>query len=825
MDKKSNDDPGAPTGDTNDAGLSLRSIYLGIFLVSSGVLLLEISLTRVFSYTIWYHFTYVTISLAMLGFGASGAVLAASERLAGLKMKLAYRSSLIAAISVPFMLIVISQVPFNPFQLFKERAQIIYMIVYYMAVTLPFFCAGLAISCGFRNLPQKTSTIYFWDLVGAGMGCFLVVAGIKYIGAPGVIAICGSLFLLAGVAFSERSPRPRRLLLMAAALVWIPIGLNVEQVLEFKANKEKAISKTENKTITFSKWSPIFRVDAYEFSDGRGIQKTARSIYGIRRKHLPADMGLAFISHDGDSITIMIEADRDLSNYEVFDKSLLKTPYLITDHPKVLIIGPGGGLDVGVALQSKARSVVGVELDPITVDIVANKYADYVGHLYDQPGVEIVIDEGRSFLRRSEDKFDLIQMTGVATLSALNSGAYVLAENYVYTVEAYNDFMDHLTSDGVLSVAFFDFHYKGGFPKHTVRLVSLSMEALKQRGIRDASNHIAVLAESREISGTPFVIILTKLSPFTPHEIGVLRQFAQKQEFDTWYLPGKASDNPCGIAAFTEEEVAEYYEENIYMLMAPTDDTPFFFHFYKWKTLFKWHPMVAGDSSATGQLVLLIILVFSLFFSAVFIIFPLYRFRNAGLQTTSKRHYILYFSALGMGFMFLEISYIQRFILFLGYPTYSLTVILFSLLTFSGIGSYLSGKLPFSARRLMTIALALLSVVALGYIILLPQVFNHYLSAPIQVRIAISILLLFPLGLLLGIFFPAGIKIISIENPRFIPWAWGINGCASVIGTVLSIIIAMTYGFSMVTILAVLIYIVGVSAMLLAGTRRHPKTT
>jgi len=813
---RNGDNAATGDGDTDRLrqGISARNIYWGIFFISAGVIILEIALTRIFSYTIWYHFTYVTISLAMLGFGASGAVLASSERLGRLDLKLTLISSLIGGFAVPLMLIIVSKVPFHPFQLFNQPIQILYMGVYYLAVTLPFFCAGMTISCAFRSIPRYANKIYFWDLLGAGIGCLVIVWGIGFVGAPGVAAMSAALFLLAAALFQPReSSGFKKFAIIAGAVIWLPLGLNIERALEFKASEEKWISKIKEKEVTFTKWSPIFRVDAFDLPALKdGVLGAEGKNYGIKGKYISPETRYAFISHDGDACAMMISSP----TFEMYDYSILKPPYLLVDKPKSLIIGPGGGVDVAVALQSKARSITAVELDPITVDLVSNKYADFVGNIYEKSQVDVIVDEGRSFLRRSEEKYDIIQMTGVDTLAALNSGAYVLAENYLYTTEAYREFMAHLTKRGILSVAIFDAHYIFDFPRHVVRQTVLSATTLRNIGISEPYKHIAVIAASRGDQLFPYVIILTKMMPFTIQEIRVLTEFCERLSYDIWYLPGRVPDNPCAyVAASGEHELREYLDKSPWKLAAPTDEVPFFFHFYKWKTLFKRLEIDTGHTQATGQLILFLILIFSVVCSSLLIIFPLLRFRKAGLQTRWKWHYILYFASLGLGFIFLEISYIQRFILFLGYPTYSLTVILFSLLTFAGVGSYISGRISLPSRTIILFSVFFLAVLALGYMMLLPPVFNHFLGASKQIRIAISIALLFPLGLLLGVFFPTGIRMVSSEDQSFVPWAWGINGCASVIGTVLSIIIAMTYGFSAVTVVAVIIYIVGVSAMAL----------
>lgn len=241
---------------TPDGGISLRSTCAGIFLTSASVLLLQIALTRIFSYTIWYHFTYVTISLAMLGFGASGAALASFDKLGGLDIRLARRTSLVGAISIPIMLAIISKVPFSPFDLFEDPRQILYMIVYYVAVSVPFFCAGMTIACAFRKLPQEASRLYFWDLIGAGTGCLVVIPAIYFVGVPGIAVLCTSLLLLAAAIFLGRGSVVRKVILVAVAIVWIPLGANIEKVLDFQPSKDKWMARVQNKKITFSKWSP-----------------------------------------------------------------------------------------------------------------------------------------------------------------------------------------------------------------------------------------------------------------------------------------------------------------------------------------------------------------------------------------------------------------------------------------------------------------------------------------------------------------------------------------------------------------------------------------
>ena len=805
-----------------------RLLCAGVFLVSLAVLLLQISLTRLFSFSIWYHFAYVTISVALLGYGASGALLAILPALAGAapaRRLSAYALSAGALIVVG--LLVFAHVPFHPFQLIKEPGrQLVFMIAYYVAVTTPFFFAGLCMSVALRTLSHRVSRLYFFDLLGAGLGCLLVVFVIAALSTPGAVIAAAVIISLAGVVFAAADVRGVNRQVLATAVIAVA-GIVAVTRTEFSPSPEKFLALYLGNPQQFvhynHRWTPIFRTDVYGYRNEDQSRVISYAGWGIspfwKEKAATEAPRLRAISHDGDACAVIYNFDGDLSKLEMFEHNILKTPYLLVDHPNVLVIGVGGGADIVNAIKNGARHVTGIELDPVTVDTVKYDQADFAGHIYDRPDVTIIAGEGRSTVRHSGALYDLIQMTGVDTLAALSTGAYVLSESYLYTTQAVGEFLAHLTPDGVLSIINADFDGKiSGYPRHTMRQLSLISAALQQRGIDDPSQHVAVLASTEE---APEVNLLVKTRPFTAAASQRLQEFADQMGFQVWARPGTALSTPH--SEFLRKAPAEreaYIAAHPLNLTPTTDDNPFFFNFYQWRNLGSSRgELDTGHTLATGQIVLALILLLSIGFSALLILLPLVVFQRQGLHTEGKWGFIAFFLGIGLGFIFVEISFVQKFVLFLGYPTYSLSVVLFSLLTYSGIGSFLTGRMQAPPERRLLPLMAGLTTVLLLSLVLLPQLFDAFLGSALPVRIVLASAALVPLGLLMGMFFPTGIQIVRLGNVSFVPWAWGINGCASVVGTVLAVILAMSYGFRFVTLLALTTYVVAVVG-LAASARR-----
>ncbi|MFN7974351.1 MAG: hypothetical protein U0166_18715 [Acidobacteriota bacterium] len=801
-----------------------RFTYVGVLLTSMAVLGMQVALTRVFSFTIWYHFAYVTIGMALLGYGASGAFLACTkppaEPASGSRLS---RCAALSALTAVGALWMASIVPFHPFDLARApAAQILWMLVLFAAVATPFFFAGLAISAALAAFPADVHRLYFFDLLGAGTGCLLVVGSLWWLGAPGTVVAAAIAAALAGIAFAASHSRRASVTAGAAALLVLGGGSAFLAFGTLRPSPEKGLHfilrDPVNNFVTFTRWTPIFRTDVYRFRDEEFARQFNYAGWGLSpgwkdqvATHAPRVRG---ITHDGDAVAVLYEFDGDLGKLEMFSHHILAAPYAVAREPDVLVIGVGGGADILNAIAHRARHVTGIELDPVTVDVVRRIEAPFAGHLYDRPDVTVVAGEGRSTLRHSKASYDLIQMTGVDTMAALSTGAYVLSESYLYTAEAVGELYDHLRPHGMISSVVGDFDERKGFPRHTMRELALYVRALEDRGIEDAASRIAVIASAEP---TPQVACLLKRDPFTKEEVAKLQDFAARLGFSVWAMPGVPIDGlHSRYLAGDRWQRGAYLASFPLKLAAPTDDQPFFFSFYRWRNLSRSLGEIdVGHTLATGQIVLAAMLAASALLAALFVLLPLGIASRRALGGGGVAADTIFFGAIGLGFMLLEISLVQRCVLFVGYPTYALSVVLSTLLLSAGAGSLRApawGAIPAARPPRL---LAALVPIALAHVALLPTLFSRLLGTPLPLRIAVTVAALAPLGFVLGGFFPTGIAILRERAPGLVPWAWGVNGSASVVGSVLAVVLAMSRGFRAVTIAALGLYAVAVAAMAL----------
>jgi hypothetical protein len=409
-----------------------RFFFAAIFLVSASVLLMQIALTRVFSFTLWYHFAYVTISVVLLGYGASGTMLAVFPALAGRDpaRRLSRYATLCGATAI-LAYLAFAKLPFYPFQLREAPlTQVPLMLVYYAAVTAPFFFAGLCMSVALSTFSRQVSRVYFFDLAGAGIGCLLVVFVMSLVSPPGAVIVAAVALSAAGMLFAL--PAGGRALVVPAVgtLVVAALGTAAFFSLTIMPSPEKFLYpflSTPGAVVDHSvHWNAIFRTDSFRWSDEEFSRTGGYAGWGTspKWKRFAAERApkLRPLTHDGDAGAVVYNFDGDLDKLEMFDHLILKTPYLLLDRPNVLVIGVGGGTDIVNAVKQGAAHVTGVELDPHTVELVRTIHADFAGHLYERPDVTVIVGEGRSTVRHSGKKYDLIQMTGVDTLAALPRG-------------------------------------------------------------------------------------------------------------------------------------------------------------------------------------------------------------------------------------------------------------------------------------------------------------------------------------------------------------------------------------------------------------------
>jgi hypothetical protein len=489
---------------------------------------------------------------------------------------------------------------------------------------------------------------------------------------------------------------------------------------------------------------------------------------------------------------------------DFFRDNVIALPYGLKQSPSALVIGPGGGKDVLTALAMGSSRVTAVEVNPLIVRAVDERFAPFTGALYRRPDVELAVDEGRSYVRRSDRRYDVIQASAVFGRMAPAAGAFTLSENNLYTAEAFQDYWDHLQPDGILTISRFIFE------RETLRLVSLGLHLLEAQGVADPAAHLAVIKE-RGLAN-----FMLKRSPFTPGEIAELRRRAGELEFDVVFLPDRRDGRGVFPRLIASGGSAAFYRDFPYDITPTSDDRPFFYYMFKpadFLQLFTFPEKSQFEDRAVLTLRNLLVVVGG--FVALFLLLPLLVWRRGGLHQPHAGRRLLYFACLGLGFMFIEIGLLRRFILFLGPPIYSLAVVLCSLLIFSGLGSLLADRVSAGTeRRALGKALLALLLLLVFYIYALPYPLQAWMALPVAARCLLAGLLLVPLGLLMGMPLPLGMRLWHRDGSG-VPWAWGVNSATSVLGSLLAVVAAMNLGFDRTLLGGGIIYLLALAVVLL----------
>jgi len=759
-------------------------------------LMLEILLIRIFSVTLWYHFAFLVVSLALFGLGASGVYVYTSPKLFHREKALSHASIFSIAFSLSILISFLLFLGIHFFPGKMHFSSIMSLALIYIICSIPFFFSGLCTSIILMNFSAMVSKIYSFDLIGAGIGCFLIFPTLYFFDGPTSIIIISLLAALASILFSAAFGSRKRLITSFSLLFvfFILIVINSQNHI-IKLDFIKG--EFEKKPLVV-RWNSISRVAVYPRAKTKNILT---------------------MQIDGSATTLIYRFDGNLQGMRSLKNQIFFISYHLKKDAKILIIGPGGGRDVLAALAFGNTSITGVEINPIMIDMVNDKFGEFTNRLYQRPDVNIIVDEGRSFIRRSTDKYDIIIASVVDTWASTTSGAFALSENNLYTTEAFIDYINHLNENGILS--FTRFILKP--PRQTIRLVSLALEASKRLNIINPEDKLAIIAKGK------FANFLFKKSAFTQKELSTIRKICTQNGFKVIYLPQlnmQQNENKDLIYDSNVNKVFNWiikhpnkealYEEYLFDISPPTDDKPFFFFTVKPKDFFKfkeltnnmlgYQPRIALD---LPTLMLIILLIIAIIFAGAFIILPLIIKRRASLNDLKENStMLLYFACLGAGFIIVEISLMQKFILFLGHPIYSTTVILFSLLVFCGIGSRITNS--FNLQKLKKYLIIIIIGIALLlfiYIYLLTPLFHSLLGVNLFSRISLAVILLMPLGLLMGMPFPVGIKIIDKKANKMIPWVWGINGSTSVLGSIVAVILAISSGFNFALLTGLCIYL------------------
>ncbi|MFQ5505119.1 MAG: spermidine synthase [Planctomycetota bacterium] len=725
---------------------------------------------------------------------------------------------------------------------------------------MPFLFAGLAVAIVLQEFPEAVHRTYFWNLLGSGLGCFLFVLLIRALGGAGELFLfasmggiaghyavngCQAARLAKGLAVGTSLLFPLAVLVPGLKTALVPLApapskalamfSEIFPQLEERARREDPEYQGADESLRKTLWTPLCRLDSMPVPQTLGQAKRDRAGGGPRSQ--------IHLFQDGDAPTVIwSKAYADEVDYREHFYGLA---YELVERPDVLVLGPGGGNDVETALHHGAVRVTAVDINGDILRLVRETFGDYTGGIYSRPGVRVVHSEGRSFLRREEGSYDLLQMSGTDTYAALASGSYIFSESYLYTEEAFDDFFADMAGNGVISVIRFRFEP----PRETLKLVGTAARALRRLGHEDLRRHFIVVHQEdrqamklgralgldlQEYLNEPirYSCTLMRKRPFAAAEVGRIEQALGPMnrnpdvEHALYYGAGHfgEADNEYLrlLSAMEEGPEAErsFLASYPYAVEPASDDRPFFFNFYSWSDLRLFAPRgkvgyrALTGSEPIGLYILAALLLLTALAALLLILLPLFRL-GVGGEGSSRGRAILYFAALGLAYLLVEITTLQRFVLYLGHPSFALTIGLCSFLVFSGLGSAWAGRCQ-ARPALASLAAGLTVLLLLLHALLLPPLLRATLDLGVFFRLAISAAAIAPLAFCMGMPFPTGLKM--LEGRGMISWAFGVNGAASVLASVLSVLLAMELGFTFVFFLAALCYL----AAAFSVPRRRP---
>jgi hypothetical protein len=760
-----------------------RLLFAGIFLVALSGLVLEVSITRIFSAAIWYHFAFVAVSVALVGLGASGLVV--HHRVTKLKGKWAENLTIYSAWGITIF------IPITLFVMHALASQVIYLPLYMVLFSVPFFLIGVIISAAFNAFASVAGRLYAADLIGASAGALLVVLFLVLTGGEGSTLIVGLISAISATLFSRITKNIKKtigslmLVAFAISLIFINYATQIFAIpTDPTAQKDLPIYLREHpgSKIVKTEWNSFSRIDVVEGGEGgEGL---------VAKVFIDGGAGTNIISWDGST-----ESRQELSTWMQY------LPFKMMQDPKVLVIGSGGGRDVVASLVSGSKDVTSVEINPIIYDTVKS-YGDRAGNVYSHQYVRPHVDEGRSFITRSSEKYDIIYVPFVDTWASVSSGGLSVSENFLYTLEGFQQYYDHLTERGkIVTVRWLI---------DAPRFISTYAKLLEQNGIpQDQLHRHLMMVTSDSYTQDPSVtMVVFSKSPFTDEEISFLSQSFSQYDYKPILVPEQVMREPYDALLSGDITLEQFYNLFDTKVYPVTDDNPYFLSFEK-----PLPPVVE------------VLLYASIGIVAIFLLVPFAWIRRrrgereagggeeeVGISIKKReigiRTVIPYFAALGVGFILIELALLQKLILFMGNPTMTFALLLFTILISSGGGSLLSSRIAKNNMRNLIFVIGGIAGLGVLYVFSLPSIIYSALAEPIEIRAAISIGVLAPIGFLMGMPLPTGMRLLKVHRPDFIPWMWAINGAFSVLGAVLAIALGIMYGSSFAMILGVLVYLI-----------------
>ncbi len=770
----------------------------GLFLTTLATLALEMLDTRLLSVLTWYHLSFFAISMAMFGMSAGAVqVYINAER---------YQSQQVApelvsasgwfALAIPVTHVVGLMIPI---ELDSSLIAITALLIAMILLAVPFYLSGIVVALVLTRVPGKIGLTYAADMVGASLGSILVIPLLHWANIASATFFVAVLAGIGALCFCRfAGMRLRRSILAGVPILFGLALVNSFTLHGFRVMFTKGEAQLASE-LQFEAWNTYSQVTvkkpivAQPFYWGPGT--------GLPQKRVT----LARMNIDGGAATAMTQWNGDVSELGWVSFDVTSLPYHLRKGGDVGIIGVGGGRDVLTALWAKSKSVTGIELNQIFVQLLEGPMREFAD-LVQRPEVELVNDEARSYLTRTSKRFDVLQMSLIDTWAATGAGALTLSENGLYTVEAWRVFLHVLKPDGIFSVSRW---FSPQQVSETSRLEALATAALIDRGVPNPGDHLAI-ASARNVA-----TLLVSNEPFTVADLQALSLAARLHGFNLLIAPGHTPAIPLlgAIArSHSRTELAAAIQDPSYDFTPPTDERPYFFSMLKPRGLLKLGGLkmemgVVAQGNLIATATMLILTVIALVLVAAMILWPLWRFGVPDMREGTFTAAILYFSLIGFGFMMVQIPYMQRFSVYLGHPTYALAVILFSMILFTGIGSSISDYAPVEAHPSLLYGIALVIAAAILVITLSTQsVINSTIQLPTLTRCMIVVAMIGPLSLLLGFCFPIGMRLVARVSESALPWMWGVSGAMGVLSSILAVALSMWVGIQMSLYLAVACY-------------------
>ncbi len=776
--------PSSTTGATH-----WPQLYTGLGFTTLATLILELSLTRIFSVVFYYHLAFLAISIALFGLGAGGVysyVVAAWPRDLFAKLgAMSIASSAAVVLALAFLL--------------AERGELKWtgLAAIYFASAIPFFLAGVVVSLAISETIERVGRAYFFDLAGAGAGCLLLIPFLDYFGGPNTVISAAVFYAVAAaIWFNLTGGTKRRAAAVLLSLVLVGLMVVNGRLHWIDVHDAKGHPLPQEQ---FVEWNSFSRVGVHSLT----------------------------IDIDSDASTGIADFDWDhLSPAQIAElqQSGANSPYVIRPGAKSLVIGAGGGWDVARSLISGSSDITAVEINPIIANhIMRGEFAAASHRLYFRPEVHIFVEDGRSFVRRTSDKYQVIQATLVDTWASTAAGAFALSENNLYTSDAFYDYLTHLTDDGLLAFT------RWGFdpPRESLRVVALAIDALDRLHQAEPQRHVIVVRQDSALlegRGSQDTILISR-RPFTATDIDRLRASLGPANLQQVFIPGDAASNPFGNLLLAKDRGA-FYKTYPFDVAPVDDDRPFFFYTVQTDDL--WDYLRHGNESnidfkINRAVPLLFALIgVSILATALILVLPRLLLRSSLPRHRGVLAFLWYFLCLGAGYIVVQVAMIQKFVLLLGRPTYALTVIVFSMLAASGVGSFFSRRLVRdNDSRLMWI-LAAVAILIGGIAFAAAPVAAAAAGWTMSGKVAITAICIAPGAFLMGVPFPSGLRRLEHLHPPSIRWAWSVNAAASVFGSAGAIVLAIYLGLRATMLIGAALYLAAL--LTIAFTRSQPGT-